>query len=55
MKKSSMYFLAQISVLKNGELAPSVKLNIIHELMNQESLAKFVEEQEEKKNAETME
>lgn len=54
MKKSSMYFLAQISVLKNGELAPSVKLNIIHELMDKEALAKFVEEKEEKENGKSV-
>ena len=54
MKKSTMYFLAQVAVLKSDELAPSAKLEIIHELMHRENTEKFVEGLEENSNGESV-
>ena len=50
MKKSTIYRLAQCAVL-NCTLCDFDKLEIIHELMEKESVEKFVEEREEKENA----
>lgn len=46
MKKSTIYHMAQLSVLNNYTLNPEEKLEILRELSSQESLNKFVEEQE---------
>ena len=52
MKKSEIYYHAQICVLNDPTLASLYKLEILRELMHQEGLAKFCEQQEEKENAE---
>lgn len=50
MKKSEIYRLAQVAVLAQP-LTDSVKITVLRELMVQEDLAKFCEQQEEKENA----
>lgn len=52
MKKSEIYRLAQFTVLRDGVLYPDQKLDILRELMKQEDLALFCEQQEEEKAAE---
>lgn len=54
MKKSEIYSLAQIAVLTTTCIALEKKQAILRVLMDDEDLAKFCEEQEEKKNAETV-
>lgn len=56
MKKSEIYHLAQVAVLNTATIAPENKLEILHELMDAESLAQFTEEMaaEEGNNAETV-
>ena len=54
MKKSELYHLAQIAVVTTSCLAPERKLDVLRVLIAEENLAKFVEEQEEKENAETV-
>lgn len=51
MKKSIAYNLAQIAVMGCENLAPETKLEILHVLMENENLAKFVERKEEEKAA----
>ena len=46
MKKSELYKSAQIAVLNSMSICAVDKLEILKELMSQESLAKFCEEQE---------
>lgn len=51
MKKSDIYRACQQLVLHAGDLYPDhIKLEFLRELMTQEDLAKFAEEQEAKKN-----
>ena len=54
MKKSEAYHLAQIAVVSTATIAPESKLEILRILIDDENLANFCEEQEEKKNAETV-
>lgn len=54
MKKSEIYSLAQIAVITTSCIAPEKKQAILRVLIDDEDLAKFCEEQEEKKNAETV-
>lgn len=51
MKKSEMYYLAQIAVVNSQSIAVTDKLEVLQELMEAESLAKYREEQEEKEEA----
>ena len=46
MEKSKMYYLAQIAVLNAATIAPENKLEILRELMSQESYNKVFEESE---------
>ena len=50
MKKSEIYNLAQCTVLNSG-LRNETKLEVLRELMSQEDLAIFCEEQEVKREA----
>lgn len=51
MKKSEMYKTVQkIMLFHGGTLTADERLQILRELMMQEDLAKFAEEQEAKKN-----
>lgn len=52
MKKSDIYHLAQVAVLNTATIAPENKLEILHELMEAESLAQFTERQKEQAGAE---
>ena len=54
MKKSKLYHLAQIAVVTTACIAPERKLDILRVLIADEDLEKFIEEQVEKKNAETV-
>ena len=49
MKKSEMYRLAQIAVVNSQSICVTDKLEVMRELMDAEKLARFGEEQEEKK------
>lgn len=46
MKKSTAYNLAQIAVMMSPNIAPENKLEILRVLMEDESLALYMEEQE---------
>lgn len=46
MKKSEIFYLAQVSVLTDNLLKVNDVLEILRELMSQEDLAKYVEEKE---------
>lgn len=51
MKKSEMYKAVQeIVLLHSGTLTSDERLEILRELMTQEDIAEFYEEQEAKKN-----
>ena len=58
MKKSEIYHLAQITVVNAPCIAPERKLEVLRVLMENEEVAKFVEEREAKEgengNAETV-
>ena len=54
MKKSELYHVAQIAVINSPVLAPETKLEILQVLIPDESSAKYWEEQEDKRNAETV-
>lgn len=54
MKKSELYYMAQIAVINAACIAPERKLQILRVLMENEDVAIFCEKQEEKKNAETV-
>ena len=54
MKKSELYHLAQIAVINSPNLAPETKLEIMKVLIPDESSARYWEEQEDKRNAETV-
>ena len=54
MKKSELYHLAQIAVVVSPAITPETKIEILRELLDREELEIFCEEQEEKKNAETV-
>lgn len=45
MKKSKLFFLAQISVLRDEELTYEEKLEIINVLIKEESLAKYTDKE----------
>ena len=51
MMKSELYRLAQVAVMDLGIINHKDRLEILRELMSQEDLAKFVEEQESKNEA----
>ena len=51
MKKSELYHLAQMAVVTSPGISPEHKIDIIHILAADEGLAKYTEEQEEKKAA----
>ncbi len=55
MKKSKLYELAQLAVLRDGRLSDDEKLEIIRELQDREYTALLLEEQEAKNNAENNE
>ena len=46
MKKSTIYYMAQVAVLTNGVMTPGEKLEILRELIDREGTAIFVEERE---------
>lgn len=48
MKKSEIYHKAQILVLSSADLTYETELEMLRELIAQEDLAKFSEEQEAK-------
>lgn len=52
MKKSEIYHMLQITAMKDGNLSYEETLEVLRELMRQEDLAKFSEEQEEAVNGE---
>ena len=58
MKKSELYHLAQIAVIVSPCIAPETKLEVLNVLLHDESMEKFCEEREAKKegngNAETL-
>ena len=58
MKKSEIFYLAQIAVINAPCIAPERKLETLRVLMENEDVAKFVEEREAKEgengNAETV-
>lgn len=54
MKKSEIYHLAQIAVINSPAIAPETKIEVLRELIDKEELEIFCEEQEGKKNAETV-
>ena len=51
MKKSIAYNLAQIAVMMSPNIAPENRLEILRILMEDESLALYVEKREEEKTA----
>jgi len=55
MKKSEIYRLAQLAVMKDNWMSNEFKLEIIRELQDREGTALFVEDREEKENAENRE
>ena len=50
MKKSECFRLAQLAVLEFGRLSNDEKLEVIRELQDKESTARYVEETEAKKS-----
>lgn len=46
MKKSKLYELAQIAVIENNKLPANIKLDIVQELMERQSLEKYCEERD---------
>lgn len=52
MKKSEIYFLAQMAVLLSGEVNDTDKLLILRELISQEDLALYCERRDGEENAE---
>lgn len=46
MKRSEIYYLAQIAVVTTATITPEHKLDILDVLMNDEKLALFMERQE---------
>ena len=54
MKKSELYHLAQIAVVSTPAIAPETKIEVMRVLLDDESLALFVEKEREKENAETV-
>lgn len=52
MRKSELYHLAQMAVVTSPGISPEHKLDVIHILADDEKLAKYTEEQEDKKAAE---
>jgi hypothetical protein len=48
MKKSEMYRMAQMAVVSSGSISPNVKVEIVKELIQAESLEQWREEQAEK-------
>ena len=55
MKKSEIYHMAMLSVIEDCRLEASTKLKIVEQLMNDRNLAKWSEEQQEKKEREEQE
>ena len=51
MKKSIAYNLAQIAVMMSPNISPENRLEILKVLMEDESLALYIEKQEEAKKA----
>ena len=52
MKKSMLYKIAQMSVLRDNILDDSSKLEVLRVLMNEEDISKLVEKNKEEKNKE---
>jgi hypothetical protein len=52
MKKSLAYKLAQFAVLRDKDLHDTEKLQVLRVLIDAEDLARFTEQEEEKRNAE---
>jgi hypothetical protein len=48
MKKSEIYHLAQIAVINSPSISPERKIEVMRVLLEDEQLALFCEEQEEK-------
>lgn len=53
MKKSEVYKIAQSAIIRTQWIDATDKLEILRVLMDDEDLAKYVEEQEAKEAAET--
>lgn len=51
MKKSEIYYLAQMAVVNSLSIIGEKKLEILKELMDKEALAKWAEEKEAIPNA----
>ena len=49
MKKSELYYLAQVAVINTPTITPEKKLEILHVLMMEEDLEKFSEKREAQK------
>lgn len=52
MKKSMLYKMAQMAVLRDNILDDSSKLEVLRALMNEEDISKLVEKNKEEKNKE---
>lgn len=52
MKQKDAFYLAQIAVITSPTISPERKLEILRILMDNESFARFCEEQEEQKAVE---
>ena len=52
MKKSELFRMAQIAVIEADTIMPSVKLDILRVLMDEEDIKKLCEEHEEQEGAE---
>lgn len=48
MKKSVIYHMAMLSVIEDAKLDANVKLEIVKQLISDQTLAKWSEEQDEK-------
>ena len=49
MKKSDAFRIAQIAVIENGHLSTDIKVSVIKCLVEEENLAKLMEERKEEK------
>lgn len=52
MKKSMLFKMAQMSVVRDNILDDSSKLEVLRALMNEEDISKLVEKNKEEKNKE---
>ena len=50
MKKSEIYFKAQMAVLRASDISDDERLTVLKELMDREDTCRLLEEREEKNN-----